>query len=61
VAKHWIDGWNPEDDSFWQRAGRRIARRNLVFSIFSEHLGFSVWLMWCAVVVMLPKTGQALD
>jgi NNP family nitrate/nitrite transporter-like MFS transporter len=59
VAKHWIDEWNPEDEVFWQRAGRRIARRNLVFSIFSEHLGFSVWLMWSAVVVFLPRAGYS--
>ena len=59
MAKRWIDGWDPENDGFWQRAGRRIARRNLVFSILAEHLGFSVWLMWSAVVVMLPRAGHA--
>ncbi|GIH03668.1 MFS transporter [Rhizocola hellebori] len=59
MAKHWIDDWNPEDEVFWRRAGRGIARRNLVFSIFSEHLGFSVWLMWSAVVVFLPRAGYS--
>lgn len=59
MAKPWIDDWEPEDEHFWQRTGRRIARRNLVFSIFSEHLGFSVWLMWSAVVVSLPLAGYS--
>ncbi|WP_117211228.1 MFS transporter [Allorhizocola rhizosphaerae] len=53
----WIDRWDPEDEGFWRATGRRIARRNLVFSIFAEHLGFSVWLMWSAVVVSLPLAG----
>jgi MFS transporter, NNP family, nitrate/nitrite transporter len=58
VPKRWIDGWDPENDGFWLKTGRRVARRNLVFSIFSEHLGFSVWLMWSAVVVTLPRAGH---
>ncbi len=57
MGKRWIDHWDPEDEGFWQRTGRRIARRNLVFSIFAEHLGFSVWLMWSAVAVSLPLAG----
>ncbi|MEQ7123878.1 MFS transporter [Actinopolymorpha sp. B11F2] len=37
--------------------GRRVATRNLIFSIFAEHLGFSVWLLWSVVVVSLPAAG----
>jgi MFS transporter, NNP family, nitrate/nitrite transporter len=50
----WITKWEPEDDTFWADSGRRVARRNLIFSIFAEHLGFSVWLLWSVVVVALP-------
>ena len=38
----WIEVWDPENPTFWQRTGARIARRNLVFSIFTEHIGFSI-------------------
>lgn len=38
----WIDRWEPEDAEFWERVGARTVRRNLVFSILSEHIGFSV-------------------
>jgi NNP family nitrate/nitrite transporter-like MFS transporter len=41
----WIDDWRPEDEEFWAATGRRVARRNLVFSIFAEHLGFTVWVL----------------
>ncbi|NUR69403.1 MAG: NarK/NasA family nitrate transporter [Hamadaea sp.] len=49
-----ISHWDPEDTSFWESTGRRVARRNLIFSIFAEHLGFSVWTLWSVVVIALP-------
>src|SRR6266545_1182028 len=53
----WIDQWNPEDEQFWQATGKSTAQRNLIYSIFAEHLGFSVWLLWSVVVVSLPAAG----
>ena len=52
-----IDDWRPEDEAFWESVGRPVARRNLVWSIFSEHLGFSVWLLWSVSAAMLPRVG----
>src|SRR5205807_6575296 len=40
-----------------QVEGRFVARRNLVWSILAEHIGFSVWLMWSVVAPRLPKMG----
>ncbi|HEX8779673.1 MAG TPA: nitrate/nitrite transporter [Nocardioides sp.] len=54
-----IDHWDPEDEHFWDATGRTVARRNLVWSIFSEHLGFSVWLLWSVSAALLPKAGFA--
>ncbi|CAM4382795.1 Nitrite facilitator 1 [Mycobacterium basiliense] len=51
VGGHWIHDWRPEDPEFWETVGRPIARRNLIFSIFAEHVGFSVWMLWSIVVV----------
>ena len=33
----WIDDWRPEDQGFWEGTGKKIANRNLWFSVFSEH------------------------
>ncbi|MBX7453117.1 NarK/NasA family nitrate transporter [Mycolicibacterium sp. 3033] len=52
-GKHWIDDWRPEEPEFWSTVGKPIARRNLIFSIFAEHIGFSVWLLWSIVVVQM--------
>jgi len=58
ARSHWIDDWRPEDPSFWETTGRRVARRNLVFSILSEHIGFSVWSLWSVFVLFLgPAYG----
>ena len=53
----WIDRWEPEDPSFWETTGKRIARRNLVWSILAENLGFSIWLIWSVVATKLNKVG----
>ncbi|OBH07748.1 MFS transporter [Mycobacterium sp. E1747] len=52
-GSHWIDDWRPEDPEFWETTGKSIARRNLIFSIFAEHVGFSVWMLWSIVVVQM--------
>jgi len=57
----WIEHWNPEDKGFWDRSGKKIAYRNLVFSIFAEFLAFSVWQMWSAIATRLPDAGYAFD
>ena len=53
----WISDWNPEDTEFWETKGKTIARRNLIFSILAEHLGFSIWLIWSIVATKLPAAG----
>ena len=50
----WISDWNPEDETFWKSKGKFIAQRNLIWSIFAEHLGFSIWLIWSIVATKLP-------
>src|SRR2546427_10983184 len=53
----WISDWNPEDETFWKSKGKFIAQRNLIWSIFAEHLGFSIWLVWSIVATKLPQAG----
>src|SRR5215470_12218253 len=56
-STRWISDWNPEDLAFWQASGKRIARRNLLWSILAENLGFSVWLIWSVTAPRLNKVG----
>ncbi|MCP2343584.1 MFS transporter [Actinomadura rupiterrae] len=57
----WIEDWNPDDPGFWASTGRRVATRNLVVSIVTEHLGFCVWLLWSIAVLNLKSAGFALS
>jgi NNP family nitrate/nitrite transporter-like MFS transporter len=53
----WIEHWEPEDAIFWETTGKRIAKRNLAASIFAEHLGFAIWVIWTIVVINLANIG----
>ncbi|MGM1058846.1 MFS transporter [Saccharothrix sp. Mg75] len=55
----WIEDWEPEDPAFWETTGKRVARKNLVFSILAENLGFTVWSLMSIVVVSLGSIGFA--
>jgi NNP family nitrate/nitrite transporter-like MFS transporter len=57
----WIDHWDPEDERFWASTGRAVARKNLVFSIFAENIGFSVWVLWTIIVLNLGNAGIAMS
>ncbi|MGI8430093.1 MAG: MFS transporter [Solirubrobacteraceae bacterium] len=58
---HWIDDWDPENEGFWKSTGQRIARKNLIFSILAEHLGFCLWVVWTIVVINLADIGIKLS
>lgn len=57
MARAWIQDWNPEDEEFWERRGKFVARRNLIFSIFAEFLGFAVWSLWSVTGILLNEAG----
>jgi NNP family nitrate/nitrite transporter-like MFS transporter len=56
-TRPWIEDWHPDDDAFWERRGRVVARRNITFSIFAEFLAFCVWTLWSVTAVSLNKAG----
>src|SRR5438034_48 len=51
----WIEHWEPDDETFWAHMGEKIARKNLVLSMFAEHIGFSIWVLWTIVVLNLAN------
>ena len=53
----WISDWRPEDEKFWKSTGKYVARRNLIWSIAAEFLGFSIWLIWSIAATKLPQAG----
>jgi NNP family nitrate/nitrite transporter-like MFS transporter len=57
----WIEHWEPENEAFWEATGKRVARKNLIFSVFAENIGFSIWVIWTIVVLNLANAGIALS
>ncbi|MEU9327986.1 nitrate/nitrite transporter [Streptomyces canus] len=54
----WIQQWDPENETFWKETGEKVAKRNLLFSVLSEHIGFSIWTMWSVLVLFMgPEYG----
>ncbi|WP_326582425.1 NarK/NasA family nitrate transporter [Streptomyces sp. NBC_00481] len=54
----WIEHWDPENETFWKETGEKVARRNLWFSVLSEHIGFSIWTLWSVMVLFMgPEYG----
>ncbi|TMS50880.1 NarK/NasA family nitrate transporter [Mycobacterium sp. DBP42] len=50
-----IANWDPEDTVAWEAGNKYIARRNLIWSVFAEHVGFSVWSIWSVMVLFMPE------
>jgi len=57
MASHLLTRWEPENASFWESEGKRVASRNLWISIPALLLAFCVWMVWSVVVVNLPNIG----
>ena len=53
---HLISDWDPEDTAAWQAGNKNIARRNLIWSVAAEHIGFSIWSIWSVMVLFMPAS-----
>jgi len=49
--------WRPEDESFWNSTGKKIAYRNLWISVPALLCGFAVWGMWGIITVQMLNLG----
>lgn len=56
-----IHDWRPEDETFWEQGGSKVAARNLWISIPALLLAFAVWVIWSVIVVRMPDAGFSFD
>ena len=52
-----IKDWSPDEPSFWDSTGKKVATRNLWISIPSLLCGFAVWLYWGIISVQMLNLG----
>jgi NNP family nitrate/nitrite transporter-like MFS transporter len=60
-SQTWLGRWTPEDETFWQTTGERLAWRTLVITTANLTLAFIVWFLVSALVVRLPGVGFQLS
>ncbi|OBB99226.1 NarK/NasA family nitrate transporter [Mycobacterium sp. 852002-40037_SCH5390672] len=53
---HDILDWNPEDTTAWDEGNNTVARRNMVWSIATDHVAFGVWTFWSVLVLFMPES-----
>jgi MFS transporter, NNP family, nitrate/nitrite transporter len=53
---HLLSDWDPEDTVAWESGNKKIARRNLIWSVAAEHVGFSIWSIWSVMVLFMPAS-----
>ena len=61
MKKHYIEHWDAEDVDAWEAGGKDIAKRNLIWSVVAEHVGFSVWSIWSVMVLFMPADVFGID
>lgn len=52
-----IVDWRPEDPTFWESTGKKIAYRNLAISVPTLLCAFAVWGMWGIITVQMHNLG----
>ncbi len=57
----WLTEWKPEDEQFWESAGKKTAWRTLTITTVALILSFATWFTMSAVVVRLPNIGFKFD
>jgi len=56
-----ISNWDPEDVAAWEAGNKKTARRNLIWSVFAMHVGYSVWSIWSVMVLFMPRSVYGLS
>lgn len=50
-----ISHFDAEDVVAWEAGNKVIARRNLLWSVVTVHLGYSVWTLWPVMELFMPE------
>ncbi len=60
-AKDTLVGWDPNDETYWERTAKPIAWRTLWITTLCLLLSFCTWFMVSAIVVKLTGIGYQFD
>ncbi|MBQ7704179.1 MAG: NarK/NasA family nitrate transporter [Selenomonadaceae bacterium] len=55
--KEILSHWEPENEEFWEKYGKKIANQNLYVSTWALTLSFVVWTLWATIAAQLNQVG----
>lgn len=56
-GKTWMDEWEPDNETFWEEKGSKIAWKTLIITTLTLILSFASWFMMSVIAVKLPGLG----
>lgn len=57
TRKEILAHWEPENETFWEKYGKKIANQNLYVSTWALTLSFVVWTLWATIAAQLNQVG----
>ncbi|MFN8417432.1 MAG: MFS transporter [Cytophagaceae bacterium] len=53
----WLTGYDPSNELFWEKTGKKIAWKTLAITTFALTISFSTWFLFSVIVIKLPSIG----
>lgn len=55
--KEILANWQPDNEVFWNKYGKKIANQNLTVSTIALTLSFCIWVLWATIAAHLNSIG----
>ncbi len=57
MNSQWLTNYDPNDEQFWDKKGKKIAWKTLTITTIALTISFITWFLFSVVVIKLPKIG----
>ena len=54
---NWLTDYDPSNEEFWKRSGKKIAWKTLAITTVALTFSFATWFLYSVIVIKLPHIG----
>lgn len=54
---HWLTDYDPSNEEFWNKKGKKIAWKTLTITTAALTFSFATWFLYSVIVIKLPHIG----
>lgn len=54
---HWLTDYDPSNEEFWNKKGKKIAWKTLTITTAALIFSFATWFLYSVIVIKLPQIG----